>query len=494
MDLLKRADELKPTELAHKRKGPPNRMNDLSYKDWMKFQKSFFRFESFNSLVKDCIEFFTKARWPGGEPSKSLIIAGQDAELNFLEKPRIVRHVRKIRNVDKLVRFLGEEIKEHERYDFVLIDLRSILRNVSQLSSFLTNSSSSFFGSLRQLLAEGRYCCILTNTGEKGGGGFPIPWALACSSRKYLKLRDEKVGLVQEKGEVFYSIFLQAAEDSRPAAMFDPERFEFDKSAKKIPAWVIPKPPPRKKNEILHPAKYPETLVEMFVELFTKPGEFVFDPMVGTGSTIIAAIRKKRVGLGIDLNDGFVDIAEKRIREELNTIKNLFEPDGEESRSKVLKGDATHLADIPEIKNYTFDYVITSPPYWSMLSNPGSENQQARRIRNLPLTYSNDPSDLANISDYEKFLDSLKNIYDHLADMLREKRVLTVVLKNVKRNHVVFPLAWDLTRILCRTGGRFRFLGNTFWCQDDVPIKPFAVGIYWVSNVLHQYCLHFQKK
>ena len=30
------------------------------------------------------------------------------------------------------------------------------------------------------------------------------------------------------------------------------------------------------------------------------------------------------------------------------------------------------------------------PPYWSMLKNPGSENQKASRSRNLPLVYSDD--------------------------------------------------------------------------------------------------------
>ncbi len=36
--------------------------------------------------------------------------------------------------------------------------------------------------------------------------------------------------------------------------------------------------------------------------------------------------------------------------------------------------------------------------------------------------------------------------------------------------------------------------GNTLWCQHDVGLKPFAVGIYWMSNILHTYCLHFRKR
>ena len=70
--------------------------------------------------------------------------------------------------------------------------------------------------------------------------------------------------------------------------------------------------------------------------------------------------------------------------------------------------------------------------------------------------------------------------------------MLTVVVKNVKRHHTLHPLAWNLTSRLCGPKGSFNYVGTTLWCQDDVGIKPFAVGILWVSNILHAYCLHFQ--
>ena len=48
------------------RGGPPNRMNDLAYRDWMKFQKSFFRFSSDQAFIEECVHFFTKAVWGDG--------------------------------------------------------------------------------------------------------------------------------------------------------------------------------------------------------------------------------------------------------------------------------------------------------------------------------------------------------------------------------------------------------------------------------------------
>lgn len=43
-------------------------------------------------------------------------------------------------------------------------------------------------------------------------------------------------------------------------------------------SWFIHNPPARKKGVLRHPAKYPETLAQEFIEFFTKEGEFVLDP------------------------------------------------------------------------------------------------------------------------------------------------------------------------------------------------------------------------
>ena len=108
--------------------------------------------------------------------------------------------------------------------------------------------------------------------------------------------------------------------------------------------------------------------------------------------------------------------------------------------------------------------------------------------------YSDDVQDLGNIADYDEFPNVLESVYKDVAKRLADDGMLTVVVKNVKRNHILHPLAWDLASKLWGPKGSFNYVGTTLWCQDDVGIKPFAVGIYWVSNILHTYCLHFQKR
>lgn len=85
-------------------------------------------------------------------------------------------------------------------------------------------------------------------------------------------------------------------------------------------------------------------------------------------------------------------------------------------------------------------------------------------------------------------------MYELIGRNMNENAYMTIVVKNIKRNHTVYPLAWDLVLKLAGEEGGFEYVGNTFWCQDDIGMKPFAVGTHWVSNTVHQYCFHLKKK
>jgi DNA modification methylase len=490
MNLLQDNRDVRTLETV--KKGPPNRMNDLPYREWMKFQKSFFWYESSQKLVEECISFFTKASWPNGSPSKSLIIGVHDFDRNSIPAPRKIIAFESTVSITAIIEYLKTFVESNTQFDFMLVDLRKIIKNTSDLSDFLIKYSHSFFRLMQQVLVPLKYCAVLVEQRDLGGSGFPIPWAVAMSCRDHLRLRDEKIGLIEENGTLLYCLFMQAERDKRASLTLTPETIVLAKSDIQIPGWTIPKPPPRHKDEILHPAKYPETLVEQFINLFSKAGDNILDPMVGTGSSVIAAFRTRRNGYGVDLIENFVEIARRRIETERAPL--LFSNGKEKLKAIIVQGDATKLDEIKDLKGTRFDYAITSPPYWSMLTNPGSENQEARRRKNLQLVYSKNKRDLGNVEDYDKFLDLLEVVYSQVAKKLKANSVLTVVVKNVKRQHILYTLAWDLVIRLSGRKGKYDYLGTTLWCQDDIGIKPFAVGIHWVSNILHHYCLHFRKR
>jgi DNA modification methylase len=250
-------------------------------------------------------------------------------------------------------------------------------------------------------------------------------------------------------------------------------------------SWFIHNPPPRKKNVLQHPAKYPETLVQEFIGFFTKSCMNVLDPMVGTGSTLIACIRSGRNGYGIELNPKYAEIARKEVQQELAQLR-LF---SELPHAEVITGDANNVEQfsLPPI-----DYCITSPPYWDMLRMQGADTQKERRQSDkLDVFYSDDPSDVGNISDYEEFLEALVGVYRKVYNVLRNQAYITIIVKNVKKKGKMYPLAWDIGR---EVGKFFTLKDEKIWCQDNQALAPFGMGNAWVSNTFHHYCLNFRKE
>ena len=252
-------------------------------------------------------------------------------------------------------------------------------------------------------------------------------------------------------------------------------------------SWFVHNPPRRKANVLRHPAKFPETLAQEFIEFFSKRGQVILDPMAGTGSALAAALRAGRHSYGIELNPAYAEIARQVVAEERAGL-------GEQAAglsAEVITGDAAEItahaaaAEIP-----TIDYVITSPPYWDMLHRRGAQTQRKRRAdSDLDVIYSDDPNDLGNIADYDLFTERLVHIYARLKPFLRRRAYLTIIVKNVKKGGVIYPLAWDLAKKL---GQIYTLKDEKIWCQDDVRLAPYGLGNAWVSNTFHHYCLQFR--
>jgi DNA modification methylase len=254
-------------------------------------------------------------------------------------------------------------------------------------------------------------------------------------------------------------------------------------------SWFIHNPPPRQKHVLRHPAKFPETLAQEFIEFFTKAGQVVLDPMVGTGSTLVAAMRSGRNSYGIELNPAYAEIARQVVSEERVQL-------GEAAASlaaEVITGDAGLITRYAvEFNLPPIDYVITSPPYWDMLRARGAETQKRRRSSpELDVFYSDDPQDLGNINDYEEFVTRLVAIYEALQPFLRPRAYLTIIAKNIKKRGKIFPLAWDLAR---RLGYTYLLKDERIWCMDNQPLAPYGLGNAWVSNTFHHYCLQFRNE
>jgi DNA modification methylase len=254
-------------------------------------------------------------------------------------------------------------------------------------------------------------------------------------------------------------------------------------------SWFVHNPPPRQKSVLRHPAKFPETLAMEFITFFTKLNEVVFDPMAGTGSTLVAALRCSRHSYGIELNSTYAAIANQILTEERQSL-GLATKD---LQCELITGDAACMVEIVLSHQIPpIDYVFTSPPYWDMLHARGATTQKARRTsQELDVVYSTDPKDLGNILDYGEFIERLAAIYINMQALLRPGAYITIIVKNIKKGGRIYPLAWDLAQ---RLGNAYVLKDEKIWCLDNQRLSPYGLGNAWVSNTFHHYCLQFRNE
>lgn len=82
--------------------------------------------------------------------------------------------------------------------------------------------------------------------------------------------------------------------------------------------WVIPNVKSNHVEKTEHPCQFPVELIERLVLSLTNEGDWVFDPFLGTGTSVIAAIRHGRRGAGAEIHSKYIELARQRIQREIN--------------------------------------------------------------------------------------------------------------------------------------------------------------------------------
>jgi adenine-specific DNA-methyltransferase len=78
--------------------------------------------------------------------------------------------------------------------------------------------------------------------------------------------------------------------------------------------WIIPNVKWNHIEKTTHPCQFPVGLVEPLILAMTNKGDKVFDPYMGVGSTIVAAMKQDRIGYGCEIEAEYVRIAQERVR------------------------------------------------------------------------------------------------------------------------------------------------------------------------------------
>lgn len=138
---------------------------------------------------------------------------------------------------------------------------------------------------------------------NKASSGSPSTAWGSWLSAKNPTLRDiHEYILVFSKG-----MFIRNSPPDRKSTISKEEFLEFTKSV-----WTFTAEPATK---VGHPAPFPVELPYRLIQLYTFEGEVVLDPFMGSGQTAIAAIKTGRHYVGYEINEEYVKLSEKRIKD-----------------------------------------------------------------------------------------------------------------------------------------------------------------------------------
>jgi len=232
-----------------------------------------------------------------------------------------------------------------------------------------------------------------------------------------------------------------------------------------------------------HPAPFSFTDVGRLIRFFTKKGHTVLDPFVGVGSTLKACAIDGRHGIGIELNPDFAELTRQRLATEVRDMFSTVEG------QSILEGDARdHL---PTIEDESVDFVVTSPPYWSILKKVDHKVRQERTAKGLVKDYGEDERDLAKIENYDDFLRELSGLFGECARTLKRGRYMAIIVSDFRDKSKYIMFHADLARAMESYGMEMRGLKVLY--QRHKKVFPYGYPYSYVPNIHNQYILILQK-
>ena len=236
------------------------------------------------------------------------------------------------------------------------------------------------------------------------------------------------------------------------------------------------RPGPRSKLKKSHPATFSELDAGRLVRFFTRRGGLVLDPFAGTGSTALACAAEGRRSLGFELYQEWADLARRRIAEELPAGAD---PDVHEIRT----GDA--LPAYGALDDASVDFVLTSPPYWSILKKIDKLVRETRVDVGLAHEYGGDAADVGRERSYTDYLADLALHAAAWRRVLRPGRYACVLVGDFRHGPTFHMLHADVAGLL--DGAGLKPSGLFVIVQRNRPAMPYGFPTAFVPQAAHMF-------
>lgn len=219
----------------------------------------------------------------------------------------------------------------------------------------------------------------------------------------------------------------------------------------------------RKKKHLDHGATFPEKLINRLISIYSKEGDLILDPFLGTGTTLEACKNTGRNGVGIELNEVFFPHIEEIINQTSLDKKTVL---------KAVNDDCRNL--LKYVDEETVQLMVTSPPYANFIHKSVEDREKTHKKSLITFDnnscvkpYSDKDVDFGNL-DYSDFLNGILTLMKNLYKVTKKGGYNVWIVKDYRdtKNKVPYiPFHSDIASIGEEAG--FKYHDLIIWDQNE---------------------------
>jgi DNA modification methylase len=170
---------------------------------------------------------------------------------------------------------------------------------------------------------------------------------------------------------------------------------------------------------------------------YTQQGDWVLDPMVGSGTTLVECRLLGRNGIGVDVNPQALMLTMDRLNFEPSNLYESLPP----STIRLYHGDARNLE---LVEDGSIDLVATHPPYAGIITYSKSAPVEG---------------DLSQLRSLDDFLNAIAQFAKECYRVLKPNKHCAILIGDTRRHKHYIPIAYRVME---------RFLQVGFILREDI--------------------------
>jgi SAM-dependent methyltransferase len=238
---------------------------------------------------------------------------------------------------------------------------------------------------------------------------------------------------LRQRGEVVIEDVRIPLTGRKQVAVLEPTDFEPEQTT----VWSFPDRGTWATHQGNYRGNWAPQIPRNLILRYTQPGEWVLDPMVGSGTTLVECKLLGRNGIGVDINYEALMLTFDRLNFEPRNLYETLPP----TEIRLYHGDARNL---DKILDESIDLIATHPPYANIIaySKGATVNGDLSRLRSL-----------------DEYLDAMTEVAKECYRVLKPGRHCAILVGDTRRHKHYVPIAFHVME---------RFLKVGFILREDV--------------------------